>query len=204
MNKRKPLTEEQREKHRISNRIVMRNWRINNPEKAKERNRKYRVERREQWIASYTRAGKKYKEKDPERWRRMQIEAARSPHRIAKTRQYTKAHAAESAVRVRKWKKLNPGRRKAHSKNAKARRRAKLLQNGAIFSCSDKIELLNKECFCRWCCTPLSNDNRTIDHVVPIARGGAHHPDNLAAACDKCNFSKGKKLISEWTWKEAA
>ncbi len=36
------------------------------------------------------------------------------------------------------------------------------------------------------------------DHVVPVARGGAHDDDNLVTACFKCNRSKRDKLVDEW------
>ena len=29
-----------------------------------------------------------------------------------------------------------------------------------------------------------------IDHVVPMAAGGGHHPANLQALCDSCNAAK--------------
>ena len=38
----------------------------------------------------------------------------------------------------------------------------------------------------------------TIDHVVPIARGGRDEPDNVLPACGSCNSSKSNWLISEW------
>ena len=37
----------------------------------------------------------------------------------------------------------------------------------------------------------------TVDHKFPRARGGAHHWDNVATACLRCNLSKGSKLDSE-------
>lgn len=30
----------------------------------------------------------------------------------------------------------------------------------------------------------------TVDHIVPVAQGGTHHPDNLAAACVPCHDAK--------------
>jgi len=38
----------------------------------------------------------------------------------------------------------------------------------------------------------------TVDHVVPIARGGSHEMGNLAACCAECNSSKGDKTVEEW------
>lgn len=37
-----------------------------------------------------------------------------------------------------------------------------------------------------------------LDHVFPRSRGGIDHPDNLAAACKRCNTSKGAKTVEEW------
>jgi 5-methylcytosine-specific restriction endonuclease McrA len=37
-----------------------------------------------------------------------------------------------------------------------------------------------------------------VDHIVPLARGGAHEPTNLAPACRPCNRSKRDRLLSEW------
>lgn len=39
----------------------------------------------------------------------------------------------------------------------------------------------------------------TIDHIVPLARGGSNDLRNLVPACRRCNFAKGVKLIDEWT-----
>lgn len=47
---------------------------------------------------------------------------------------------------------------------------------------------------CVYCAAPAV----TVDHVVPLARSGREHPDNLVPACGPCNFSKGGKLLTEW------
>lgn len=41
-------------------------------------------------------------------------------------------------------------------------------------------------------------DDITIDHIVPLSRGGKHEADNLTAACYSCNCSKGAKMLDEW------
>ncbi len=38
----------------------------------------------------------------------------------------------------------------------------------------------------------------TLDHKTPIARGGDHSPDNLAAACAECNCTKHTKTAEEF------
>jgi 5-methylcytosine-specific restriction endonuclease McrA len=39
---------------------------------------------------------------------------------------------------------------------------------------------------CFWC--GLEAD--TIDHIVPVAKGGTDHDENLVSACRRCNYSK--------------
>ena len=38
----------------------------------------------------------------------------------------------------------------------------------------------------------------TIDHVYPLAKGGAHTPGNLVVACAPCNRLKGNLLPHEF------
>jgi predicted nucleic acid-binding Zn ribbon protein len=38
----------------------------------------------------------------------------------------------------------------------------------------------------------------TMEHVVPINRGGAHSIGNIVAACKSCNCSKNDSLLMEW------
>jgi 5-methylcytosine-specific restriction endonuclease McrA len=44
----------------------------------------------------------------------------------------------------------------------------------------------------------------TLEHVVPIARGGRHAIGNLALACLSCNSSKGPRLLVEWRARSVA
>lgn len=38
----------------------------------------------------------------------------------------------------------------------------------------------------------------TMDHLIPLSRGGHHVAPNIVPACRPCNSSKGKKLLCEW------
>jgi 5-methylcytosine-specific restriction endonuclease McrA len=39
----------------------------------------------------------------------------------------------------------------------------------------------------------------TVDHVVPITRGGSNSIENILPACMSCNRRKNARLLSEWT-----
>lgn len=41
---------------------------------------------------------------------------------------------------------------------------------------------------------PCGNTATTVDHIIPVARGGTDDPENLRAACRACNARKGARL----------
>ncbi|MEU5847429.1 HNH endonuclease [Saccharopolyspora shandongensis] len=47
-------------------------------------------------------------------------------------------------------------------------------------------------------CVYCGDISETVDHVRPLSRGGIEHESNLVPACMACNYSKGRKLLSEW------
>lgn len=49
---------------------------------------------------------------------------------------------------------------------------------------------------CRYCGS--RQEPLHCDHVIPASRGGAHTTDNLVAACQPCNLSKGDRTPEEW------
>lgn len=53
---------------------------------------------------------------------------------------------------------------------------------------------------CYLCGRRLGCREITIDHVVPLSRGGHHSEDNLRVACFQCNRRKGIRLLSECVW----
>lgn len=51
------------------------------------------------------------------------------------------------------------------------------------------------EGICHICEEPYAD---AIDHVVPVAKGGSDHPDNLRPAHTACNSKKGAKSYPKW------
>lgn len=47
-------------------------------------------------------------------------------------------------------------------------------------------------------CTVDCSDKPTIDHILPLCKGGGNTIDNLVIACYKCNREKGDKLLDEF------
>lgn len=53
-------------------------------------------------------------------------------------------------------------------------------------------------------CGKLLDGEVHLDHIIPLARGGAHSQDNLAPTHATCNLRKGDRLLSELKWYVAA
>lgn len=52
---------------------------------------------------------------------------------------------------------------------------------------------------CVWCATPFGHLVRpTREHVVPRVRGGPTWPENLVAACPRCNRDRGTASPVQW------
>lgn len=48
----------------------------------------------------------------------------------------------------------------------------------------------------------LSDDTLTIDHIIPVSRGGKNTIDNFRLTCLKCNSKRGDGLIGKKTTNE--
>jgi 5-methylcytosine-specific restriction endonuclease McrA len=51
---------------------------------------------------------------------------------------------------------------------------------------------------CVYCAERLDYQNATLDHVLPLAKGGANDPGNVVAACPRCNRLKADMLPAEF------
>jgi len=56
-----------------------------------------------------------------------------------------------------------------------------------------RMKILSRDDFtCRYC--GKKSPTMTVDHVMPVTRGGDHNEENLVAACRSCNSKKGNKI----------
>lgn len=50
---------------------------------------------------------------------------------------------------------------------------------------------------CQYCYTKFSEKKLTIDHVIPLSKGGRHEWTNVVTACSSCNNKKGDKSLEK-------
>lgn len=89
------------------------------------------------------------------------------------------------------------GRIPHNERTRKAKRRYAETDAGG-FTRHQRKKLLNqwrkKKAPCFWC----GGLCETVDHVIPITRGGNSFEGNLVPACRSCNSGKRDKLVVEW------
>jgi 5-methylcytosine-specific restriction endonuclease McrA len=95
------------------------------------------------------------------------------------------------AAKSKEWAKKNPEKMRIISH----RRRARLLNAEGSFTQEDWLKL--KEIYdftCPKCFRSEPEIKLTMDHKVPLVKGGSNYLDNIQPLCVSCNTSKGKKI----------
>jgi DNA-directed RNA polymerase subunit RPC12/RpoP len=56
--------------------------------------------------------------------------------------------------------------------------------------------------YCNYCGFKFIYKNeKSIDHIIPTAKGGVNLPCNKTYACKKCNFKKRNYYLEQWLFK---
>lgn len=116
----------------------------------------------------------------------------------ARARDYYADHPAyREKVRARTIvsKRRDPLKERARLRLRKAQRKVV----PGYFTGADLIEQLNHQGGRCLCGVTFVDDNWTIDHKIPLSRGGTNWPVNIQLLCLQCNLSKGAKTMEEWS-----
>lgn len=95
---------------------------------------------------------------------------------------------------IKLWRRKNKDKATIIINNYRARK----AKAGGTFTKEDidkKLSYQNNLC---WWCDKEMNKKYSIDHIIPLSRGGSNYPDNIVICCISCNASKGNKLPNEW------
>jgi 5-methylcytosine-specific restriction endonuclease McrA len=122
------------------------------------------------------------------------VKSNKRPERLVWARQHRllpKVRAKEIEAK-RKWRSKNPD--KVRIENHK-RRSLEAEANGSFTAAEWHLVLWLFNFQCAYC---GSTEKITIDHVVPLARGGSNYIENIVPACLSCNCRKHAKL--DWQY----
>jgi 5-methylcytosine-specific restriction endonuclease McrA len=126
-----------------------------------------------------TRPDKKWRQENQEKCLKHQRRRQRSPEHREKARERERRTGSGAARQAKRRAQI------AGTKTENISREDIIERDGAA---------------CYLCGRELSLSEATLEHVIPIARGGSHTADNLRIACMFCNQRKGAKLLSELSW----
>lgn len=147
-----------------------RNWGKRNAEKLAQRARLRRKNNPEAELAKCARWRQKNREFDRERalrWRRQNPEIA--------------------AATTKKWRSNNLDKLSAKERN----RRSRKAKSGGTHSAADIAAILAaQKGRCAYCRIKITQENKHVDHIIPISKGGRNDRRNLQVLCRTCNVKK--------------
>jgi len=102
---------------------------------------------------------------------------------------YRDTHKEIKAINDRIWSKANKGKINAKTNKRRATKlnQTPVLSQAEIARIKDKYELSSY-------LTKLTGEQYHVDHIVPIIKGGLHHPLNLRVITAEDNLSKGTNI----------
>lgn len=110
---------------------------------------------------------------------------------------YNKEHIEEKRERDKKYNQSPQGQ--VSQFNAQCRRRQREENQGDGITSEQWKEMMD---FFEWKCAysgePLTDKTRTIDHIVPVSKGGQHEIWNMVPMLKSYNSSKQDKDMMEW------
>lgn len=118
---------------------------------------------------------------------------------IRRAQQWSRDHAADLTVREQRrirtarYRKSLEGRKKRaeHELRRKARKRG----NGPIEKINPFVVYERDNGLCHLCGEPVPPEDASLDHVIPISRGGPHTYENVALSHLICNLRRGVKPV---------
>jgi 5-methylcytosine-specific restriction endonuclease McrA len=120
---------------------------------------------------------------------------------------YRAARSEELKRRQREWREANPDRYREIHTGWKQRnkdrvnagthsRRNRLVENGGHWTAAEWQALKEAQDFrCLMCGQREPDVTLTVDHVVPVSKGGSNDISNLQGLCKPCNSTKHDRIL---------
>lgn len=197
---------EQRPEVKERTRLASARYRAENPEKVAETNRrqyeKNAEELRDKALARYhanREVRSAYRKAFYRRNRTIELayrkryEAANSNVIREKARIYREANRERRAANIKRWRQANSESTRIHLHTRRARLSGGRLSTGI----ASKLMRLQRA-RCPDCKVNLKRTGYHIDHIEPLAKGGANEDHNVQLLCPTCNYRKSHKDPFEW------
>ena len=152
---------------------------------------KWRAENKAEAAAQDAKSYATHKDKDAYKAaKKIYLAGWRAEHKAeaaAYAAEYFAAHKDFLSAKHAEYHNSHPDKIQAARSRRRARKMGVESDNSVL---SDVIALYGNRCLCCGAETAL-----TVDHVIPLARGGSDLLDNKQPLCKSCNSSKGVKTV---------
>jgi len=140
------------------------------------------------WQIAYAQKNRKSKsEKDLKRYYSKKEEI------LIKNAEYRKTNH-ESKLEIERASRDKNKEKNRPSKNARQSVRNRLVSDSKYVIIYKDL----KRIYSQPCLNCGTNENQSLDHKIPLSRGGEHRIGNIMTLCQPCNASKNAKTIMEW------
>jgi 5-methylcytosine-specific restriction endonuclease McrA len=170
---------------------IKRKWAINNPEKIKESKKKWYVANREKSLDYIKNYHKEHPEKCREAVHKYNI--ANKEKIKEREKKYRLANPERVKENYRKYRKAHIFRVREEKRNRSMRERN--APGDGITDIQEKQLYEEYNYICAYCNKIKSVSELTIDHIIPLNKGGSHDISNVVPACKSCNCSKQDKSL---------
>jgi 5-methylcytosine-specific restriction endonuclease McrA len=170
---------------RARRREAHRRWLEANPDKMAAAKRSYRernFEKVRESEAAYRAANPERRKASMRAWYAKNAESQKT-----KAREYRASNPEAVRHAYTKWEKANPEKRRVINDNRRAR---KLAAEGR-YTPEDVARITKAQKGRCACCK--NRHKLTVDHIVPLSKGGSNWPSNLQMLCGSCNSAKKDK-----------
>jgi len=153
-----------------------------------QKNRDSDPERNRAWQLTYAKKNRKLKsEKDLKRYYSKKEEI------LIKNAEYRKI-SHERRLEIERSSRAKNKEKNRPFKNARQSIRNRLVSDSKyVIIYKDLKRIYSQPCF-----NCGATKNQSLDHKIPLSRGGEHRIGNTITLCQPCNASKNSKTIMEW------
>ena len=194
-----------RKQHPSKSRSYLRAWRKKNPDQVRAMYRRWSALHGKQWrkrnVAKRRRQQRKYYRKE----RRLMIDQQRARRRRHYWKNRDRINERRRALWAENPELFRARERRRYRKHRVSRvltqRNTQARRAGAKGEITPKqwLQLLGQHAFrCFYCSTALTAKNRTLDHKIPLSRGGTNTINNVVPACRPCNNRKLRMTTGEF------
>lgn len=117
---------------------------------------------------------------------------SKTEERKAQNRKCKAKNPEQNRARVKKWEMDNPERALTNHRHCLEHRRAKM-RKVPFEKIDRKLVYLKDDGICGICGNPLEMSDLTLDHIIPISKGGGHVYANVHSAHRICNIRRGTR-----------